>query len=90
MTDLFIGIGIGAALVFLGVFAGVGWSITEFSKTERRRKALEAQPICGCRHHYSYHDDVGGACHYIYNESYTNPYTCGCQRYVGPEVRHEL
>lgn len=49
---------------------------------EREQKRLAARPICGCRHHVSFHDDTG--CHHNAGGYHQN-LSCGCQRYVGPK-----
>lgn len=85
MTEYVVGFTIGVVTVLLGVFFGVGWSVVEFSKTERRRKAIAAQPVCGCRHHYSFHDNNG--CHFTHNPEYAHDrYQCGCRKYIGPAI----
>jgi hypothetical protein len=45
----------------------------------RWREAKPIVPICGCGHHYSFHNDDG--CHHV------GPYSenCGCVNYYGPE-----
>jgi hypothetical protein len=51
-----------------------------------RRVALERardpEPICGCRHHRSFHDEKG--CHSISRPRYENKTKCGCKIYIGP------
>jgi hypothetical protein len=84
MTMLLIGFVVGAVTVFLGVVAGVGYTITEYTKGERKRKAEETKPICGCRHHLSFHKD-GMECHAEVIRDYRE-LGCGCQRYIGPAL----
>lgn len=56
------------------------------------------QPVCGCRHHFSFHDPKTGECH-NYQEGVverdvktgsTTMIQCKCRRYVGPEPLPDL
>ena len=43
----------------------------------------DPKPICGCRHHASFHDDNG--CHHVWYSDYGNREgECGCVKYIGP------
>jgi hypothetical protein len=46
-----------------------------------RKRFKEPKPICGCRHHYSFHGE-GGPCNkrWVGDEDRE----CGCQKYSGP------
>lgn len=56
-----------------------------------KKKAKQPAPICGCEHHYSYHEGTtqSSKCHFMiyggggkrYSASYNE---CTCQRYTGP------
>lgn len=59
-----------------------------------------ARAICGCAHHFSFHDPKTGLCHHKERqETKWDDYgdavkwervQCGCQRYVGPEPLESL
>ena len=73
------------AVVAVGAFLAGQW----LPRPHRRRRVghpKPVQPICGCEHHFSYHDPETGACHsrgvYLGNGQYDS---CGCRRYSGPE-----
>lgn len=82
MTEFFVGLASGGLLVATGFLTGIGWAVVEHGKEERRRKLLEAKPICGCHHHYSFHAE-GKKCHWNNRGLYEHD-VCGCQRYIGP------
>lgn len=72
---------VGAAIAFAGMGVGAAW------QSRRRRSGYRAdpQPVCGCRHHYSQHDESG--CHDFIRNSDTHYETkvCPCRKYTGPE-----
>lgn len=85
---------ISIALSFIGGYA-VGHA--------RRRPALpltpsQPQPICGCRHHLSYHDPATKRCtsgeRREIMQSYGNYKSkwqdCLCKQYIGPEPIYEF
>jgi hypothetical protein len=90
VIEVLLGGGLGAAIFAAGLLTGRVW---------RRQVApaipAEPKPICGCKHHFSRHDDAEGKCHATVEEatlwqSNGNPYRwkrvpCTCQRYTGPE-----
>lgn len=47
---------------------------------ERKRRPGEKQPICGCGHHRSYHEEKGGCRKSVGFDGLT----CRCQKYIGP------
>jgi hypothetical protein len=52
----------------------------------RRRKHGPVKPICGCRHHRSFHANGIGMC--SHQSTWSDP--CTCSKYVGPEPLPEL
>jgi hypothetical protein len=64
----------------LTVYAMTLWIVRD----ERKRKRLAARPVCGCRHHLSFHKDGTGRCNFVVNEFHN--IRCGCRAYVGPAV----
>ena len=77
----------GAAVFAAGMVTGRVWPA-------RRRKPKPVQPVCGCDHHYSFHDPQTGACGYGLrhldgydrrdNPIYSHT-QCPCLKYSGPE-----
>ena len=66
------------------VLAVASFGIALTARRRLARPALpEVQPICGCTHHASYHDETG--CHFIDLEGYRQETECGCRKYMGPE-----
>jgi len=72
---------IGASIAVIGVGYYLG-------KSSKPKPYEEPKPICGCKHHYSYHAGEDGICH-AWTDNY-NQYVCGCQKYVGPEPLPEV
>lgn len=72
---------IGAAVTLVAYKAG--------QRRERRREPKAKQPICGCSHHRSYHQDGKGECMHEYLH-YGNPVKCTCQGYHGPKTLDDL
>lgn len=68
--------------VVLGaLIAASGWLAAR--ALPRKRKAYKDPPaICGCNHHFSYHDP-DGRCHRIV-DSLAHSGQCTCRRYTGP------
>lgn len=92
MTAFVTGLVVGAVVVLLGVIGGLSLEITRTVASERKRRwaAQNAQPICGCKHHYSFHDE-GGLCRWVARDSYDRvDHRCGCQRYIGPRLAEEI
>ena len=79
----------GAAILLTGMGIGRVWP------ERRRRKVKDVKPICGCKHHASYHDPLTGACTSNdpsvltgYDQRDNPVYEirqCGCRKYTGPE-----
>lgn len=71
------------SLLSVGIVGGT------LQRERKRRRYLESlqepKPICGCKHHASFHDDEG--CHHIGTDHYGNrdKNECGCKRYIGPQ-----
>lgn len=80
MTAVLVGVFIGFAMTIIGMAGGIAYSITEYAKEQRRQRRPD--PVCGCKHHASFHDTRG--CHYVADDSYHRE--CGCVKYIGPEV----
>lgn len=76
---------------FIDTLVGAGVAGVAYLVGRRSKKPYKAQPIapmCGCRHHRSYHKDDGpcGAQEERYDSSRGTHYgPCGCQNYVGPK-----
>ena len=81
-------------LLAIAWFLTLGWGEsyrTANKKLQQRVRSLEEpDPLCGCGHHISFHDEKG--CHYTV--VYTRPAKfgvvslfsdCPCVKYVGPE-----
>jgi len=81
----------GAAILAAGFLLG------RFLPARRRRpKAPEPiEPVCGCKHHHSFHDPKTGICHgtkgvaapradYNIPQHYVD-IPCTCRQYTGPE-----
>ena len=65
----------GAGLVVAGYGCG------RVGRRRRHPKVKQAGPVCGCKHHKSYHKDGTGACRKV------NPFSsnrCKCEKYIGP------
>jgi hypothetical protein len=75
-------------------------AVTSVAKTVRggfrdrrtaRSDALRGpEPVCGCKHHLSFHDSVTGQCHErvlvkVPGQEHKEREACPCRRYVGPE-----
>lgn len=65
-------------------------------RRKRRREAIYGpEPVCGCKHHYSFHNPKTGLCKSQARtavrwdgDGAANRWelrSCGCQRYVGPQ-----
>lgn len=73
------GIILGAVLSFFSYWLGI------VRGSRRKRPPKYPEPICGCKHHLSFHDDKG-RCHWNMSYWEGEPYVqCDCRRYVGPE-----
>jgi hypothetical protein len=78
-----------------GWFLTFGWGETYKQaniRLQQRVRVLEdPDPICGCEHHYSFHDEEDG-CHFtvvhyrnMWNGTRGVLTNCSCVRYTGPE-----
>ena len=63
----------GAALV------GVGYGSGRVGRVRRRPRVVK--PLCGCKHHKSYHEG-GGRCSFV---GWFSGERCKCKGYVGPQ-----
>jgi hypothetical protein len=84
----------GAAILLIGVVIGA-----VLRSLPARRKAPKSdgppEPVCGCGHHYSFHDGASGKCHgTVRQATHFNSYgteiawkqvPCTCRKYAGPE-----
>ena len=62
------------------VIALAGVLIGRFLPNRRKRNDLKPiKPICGCKHHLSYHDPATGRCR---NGDWGG---CACRQYSGPQ-----
>jgi hypothetical protein len=64
----------GAGIAFGGVLIG------RYQRPKRAYRERKVEPICGCKHHHSFHRN-GGACHFTDSWGIR----CQCQHYRGPE-----
>ena len=60
---------------------------------QKLRPLRDKQPVCGCKHHLSYHDKKTGVCN-NYEPGVEvigtgAKITCKCKQYVGPERLQE-
>jgi hypothetical protein len=69
----------GAGILLSGMLAGRFWPA-------RRKGPRPPKPVCGCRHHASYHEAGTGPCHF--NEHYAG--YCRCRQYTGPQPLPEF
>jgi hypothetical protein len=64
--------------------AGAGYLLGRLQRKPRAVLFKEPESICGCEHHYSFHDEAG--CHFQYFDHDTERNLhCTCKKYVGPE-----
>lgn len=91
-------------IILLFLFGGGGVKVIRSEIESRHRRKLELtggpQPICGCRHHYSYHNPKTGECAEMSRQAVAwddfgsaeewELVKCNCQRYVGPEPLETL
>lgn len=79
----------GAAAAVGGMLIGAQPRVRRLMGFERR-ELEDPKPICGCKHHYSHHDE-NGMCHAIVQGDYLGAIQgyrqtpCTCKRYTGPE-----
>lgn len=85
------------ALIAVGAFIAGQWLPRPHRRGIRSPKPVE--PICGCEHHYSFHDPKTGECHGTdrrakYNDRGTyvgvHEIPCTCRHYTGPEPLPEF
>ena len=57
--------------------------------TVQLRELQSKQPVCGCKHHLSYHDKKTGQCNNYQPDVHVTGtgalVQCKCRQYVGPE-----
>lgn len=81
-------------LLAIGCVMALGWGSDyhEANKMLRNRLAMltDPEPVCGCLHHFSFHDE--GGCHNTvihqrpgWNGPRAVLTTCPCVQYIGPE-----
>lgn len=68
---------IGAGVFAAGLVTGRAWP-------GRKRKPRSVEPLCGCKHHYSFHDPKTSACHGKNYEGNFYYAPCTCRAYAGP------
>jgi hypothetical protein len=75
----------GAAILLAGMGIGRWWP----ARRKGPKPPKPVQPVCGCEHHYSFHDPASGQCHaqmYVPStmsrDSHYKP--CTCRTYAGP------
>jgi hypothetical protein len=85
---------LGALLVVIGVFIGRLLP----NRPRRPKPPKPVEPLCGCRHHRSFHDDGTSRCHYTSstpvganNHGLTmyEKFDCTCRKYIGPVTVEE-
>lgn len=91
------------AMLLIGMvamFGGGAWVNSIIGAILQRRRE-KGQPICGCGHHFSFHEPSKGICkqhtrHVIGYDGGGDPVyeigDCSCQQYVGPmpEVDYQI
>lgn len=75
----------GAAILLAGMGIGRWWP----ARRKGPKPPRPVQPVCGCEHHYSYHDPATGQCHaqvYVASSLTRDSHhrTCTCRAYAGP------
>ncbi len=76
---------LGAALTFVGVASGV--LLEKHRGARKHREPKKIEPVCGCKHHRSFHKDGKGKC--ASWDSWNHMY-CRCQGYNGPLTYAEV
>jgi len=81
----------GALILIAGIAAG--WVLR--SLPPRREDPEPVEAVCGCAHHYSFHDPETGMCHGTASQAtHFDSYgierrwkqiPCTCRKYAGPE-----
>ena len=73
----------GAAILAAGMGLGRFWP----ARRKGPKPKTPVQPVCGCKHHYSFHDPKTGACHgrkllghWDFKDHYES---CTCRQYSG-------
>lgn len=80
---------VGSAMTLAGFVGGMVYQWEKYAIENRRRVRDERKPICGCKHHFSFHGEDG--CHFMIIDHYQRETSqCGCVKYVGPEAREEV
>lgn len=90
-------------LIFVLLLMGAGGIRKEIERRHQRKLEITQgpQPICGCKHHYAYHNPKTGGCAAVsktpvkWDDDFGSPtkwqhLPCTCQRYVGPEPLETL
>lgn len=82
-------------LAIVGAIAVTSLAKTVRGGIEDRRKARARElrgpdPVCGCKHHLSFHDAETGQCHEQVlvkapGQERKERVACPCRRYIGPE-----
>jgi hypothetical protein len=83
----------GAIILLVGVVIGALIGRMAWPARGMAPKPGEPKPVCGCKHHYSMHDQ-SGRCHeqeWRYSKGEGEHWVdCACQRYTGPEPLPEF
>lgn len=79
----------------LGTMGGWARDWSERRRKDRTEREKGPQPICGCEHHFAYHDPETGKCHSMKKVPIewdddgdvmkAQLLECECRQYVGPE-----
>jgi hypothetical protein len=91
---------IAGALIALGAFLAGQWLPRPHRRRGQPKPPKPVAPVCGCSHHYSYHDPKTGECHgtvavpvkwsqYGDERAWRNE-PCGCRVYTGPQPLPEF
>jgi hypothetical protein len=84
---------LGAAVFASGLLAGRFWP----ARHRHPKPPKPVKPVCGCTHHYSFHDPKTGQCSATvqgnvihWDADWNTPddwemVPCACRKYVGPE-----
>jgi len=76
-----------ATLLAGGGLVAAGAVLQRVLPAPRRNRKQLRQPICGCKHHRSFHEEGTGACSKI---SGWDDKQCRCQIYSGPITLAEI
>lgn len=70
----------------LSLVAGAGLAAAGYAggarARRRARRASVPKPVCGCKHHKSYHENGSSKCSFV---QWFSGERCKCKKYVGPQ-----